>query len=457
MNDDQASDDRVDKTGPVGEGGTSGDRSADGEHSSAGTSSANRDNVKRGTRRRAKKTRGVQKARVDEDHGDDTRGEEPATDGSGEAEGSADGTRKRIEISEAALAALTIEARARLEENLLQDRYTQMELFRIQRSIAEALSEIMSGPGRPAENSGKFSGIKGIEMDDVLGAPFNETGRTVRKRRAVGEAAEKEPERFAKFAEEMDRSGKVDGAYKKVCSERRKDEAKEENEDQEILNKLEIKIQPYDVWMFHNCDDRFGSKYPGRVPGQLVVHCLYFWTKQGDIVLDPMAGSGTTIDVCNVLKRKILAFDAKPSRPDVKEHDFLRSGWPEETEKAAFIFWDPPYYKKVDEGYSDQSISRLSKREYLDFFGKAVSEIPKGFKGKLALLVSDYNDDENEEENIWYWDYVNIFLGAGNWKVVRRIQVPLTSQSVHPDIVLKFRDSRKLARLGRDLVVFDVK
>jgi hypothetical protein len=167
-----------------------------------------------------------------------------------------------------------------------------------------------------------------------------------------------------------------------------------------------------------------------------------------------MVGSGTTIDACIAFGRIPLGYDAAPSRDDVLAHDFLRQGWPEKTAEARFIFWDPPYYKKVDAGYSDASISRLTKKDYLDFFQMAASSIPNDFHGRLALLVSDYNDDEKPDENIWYWNYANIFTGSGKWSIERRIQVPLTTQSVHPDIVNKFRTSRKLARLNRDLVIF---
>ena len=43
---------------------------------------------------------------------------------------------------------------------------------------------------------------------------------TIRKAREVKEAAEREPRKFKLIAEEMDRTGKVDPAYKKVIGER---------------------------------------------------------------------------------------------------------------------------------------------------------------------------------------------------------------------------------------------
>ena len=38
------------------------------------------------------------------------------------------------------------------------------------------------------------------------------------------------------------------------------------------------------------CTDR--HRIPGRIPGELIAHVLYFFTKPGDVIVDPMVGSG---------------------------------------------------------------------------------------------------------------------------------------------------------------------
>lgn len=223
--------------------------------------------------------------------------------------------------------------------------------------------------------------------------------------------------------------------------------------DEERLKDLKIGIQPYDVWIFSGCDPRFGCEYPGRVPGQLLLHLLYFYTQPGDLVVDPMAGSGTAIDACAYMGRRVYGYDVHPlpGREDIIEHD-MTQGWPKRTEEAGLVFWDPPYYKKKDDGYGDRSISRFDKKDYLAFFEMAIRTVPRKFRGRLAFLCSDYNDEENPAENIFFWDYIRIFIDAG-WRIERRIQVPLTTQQVHPDIVKRFREQRRLARLSRDLAV----
>lgn len=238
--------------------------------------------------------------------------------------------------------------------------------------------------------------------------------------------------------------------------------ALESLDDAQRMSKLSINVQPYDVWTFSSCHDLFGNQHPGRIPGQLIAHVLYFYTNQGDTVIDPMVGSGTTIDVCMVMGRKCYGYDidSRHERPDVIAHNIAKDGWPDRVKKADLIFWDPPYFDKMDssrigaDGYIDGSISKLPRQEYLDFFSTALAEAKSKVKKgtRLAFLMSDWNDNDGEKEGIFVWDYANLIQGAG-WTLKRHIQTPLSTQQVHGDIVKKFRVSRKLARLERYLLI----
>ncbi len=232
--------------------------------------------------------------------------------------------------------------------------------------------------------------------------------------------------------------------------------------DKERMARLNINIQPYDVWNFGKCHDLFGDKHPGRIPGEIVAHALYFFTKPGDYIIDPMAGSGTTADVCLAFGRKCYAFDIddRHERKDIIAHNVAVNGWHERVKKANLIFWDPPYFEKMDsgnigeDGYIEGSISKLPRDEYLDFFRACLAEAKALVKRgtKIAFLMSDWDDNTGEREGIFIWDYAKLFQDAG-WNLIRHIQVPLSTQQVHPDIVNKFRESRRLARLERYLLI----
>lgn len=236
----------------------------------------------------------------------------------------------------------------------------------------------------------------------------------------------------------------------------------ENRTDSERLNRLDIKVQPYDVWGFAACHDLFGADHPGRIPGQLVAHVLYFFTQPGDMVIDPMAGSGTTLDVCLAMGRKCYGFDIddRHKRPDVIAHNIATDGWHDRVKKADLIFWDPPYFSKMDNktigdnGYIEGSISKMERSEYLSFFAQKFAEAKKLVKKgtRLAFLMSDWDDNTGERDGIFIWDYANAIMNAG-WKLTRHIQAPLGTQQVHPDIVNKFRESKRLARLERYLLI----
>lgn len=118
-------------------------------------------------------------------------------------------------------------------------------------------------------------------------------------------------------------------------------------------------IRPYSVWNFQ-LDARFGEEYPGQIPAGIVFNTLYFFTKPGDIVVDPMAGGGVVGDVCKQFDRKCSMYDINPIRPDIQKWDVVSQGFPR-VESADLVFWDPPYYKKKEKEWTRVYISSCSK------------------------------------------------------------------------------------------------
>lgn len=233
----------------------------------------------------------------------------------------------------------------------------------------------------------------------------------------------------------------------------------------EKFKKLKITRRAADALAtYSTCHNLFGSEHPGRIPGQIVVETLANYTKEGDVVIDPMAGSGTTADVCLAMNRKCYSYDIdmRHERPDIIEHNIVDEGWPERIKKADLIFWDAPYFDKMDssrigpEGYIDGSISKLSREDYLNFFkitcADALSKVKKGTK--LAFLMAPYDDPDDESRNIYINDYVNLIIAAG-WRIKREISANLPTQQVHPDIYNKQCANDRMSRLIRQLTIFE--
>lgn len=93
--------------------------------------------------------------------------------------------------------------------------------------------------------------------------------------------------------------------------------------DQERFKALNWGLRTWDNWNFNDVDNRFGDDWPGRIPAQLVAHTLFYFTKENDLVFDPMAGGGVVTDTCLAFNRRCWSFDlldrmkTRPAHPQV--------------------------------------------------------------------------------------------------------------------------------------------
>jgi len=173
----------------------------------------------------------------------------------------------------------------------------------------------------------------------------------------------------------------------------------------------------YNVWNFTGRDPRLGIEVPGNIPGQIAMNTLYYYTKQGDLVVDPMAGGGSTVDACLVMGRRCRAYDINPPerREDIVKHD-IREGFPREVNGCDFIFLDPPYWRLQRGGYSKESISEYSFEDWLRFMKKLAVDcfetVKKG--GYTALVIEAFLDEKVTGK---FLDLpllcLNFFLNAG--------------------------------------------
>jgi DNA modification methylase len=120
-----------------------------------------------------------------------------------------------------------------------------------------------------------------------------------------------------------------------------------------MFKKPPLKLQTTTLWDYpsqHYGESVQGDpNFAGATPSYVIWNLLTRYSRAGDLVLDPMAGSGTTLDVCRDLGRRCLAYDLAPGRPDIVRAD-ARS-LPLDSGTADFVFVDPPYSTHLD--YSD--------------------------------------------------------------------------------------------------------
>lgn len=135
------------------------------------------------------------------------------------------------------------------------------------------------------------------------------------------------------------------------------------------------------------------KNYIGATPSWVIWQLLQRYTREGDLVVDPMVGSGTTIDVCKDLKRRVQGFDLNPQRTDIVQNDSRSLPLPDET--ADFVFIDPPYSTHVDYSDDPRCIGKLDAaaedESYFEAMGEVIEEMYRVMKNRryMALYVSD--------------------------------------------------------------------
>jgi DNA modification methylase len=133
------------------------------------------------------------------------------------------------------------------------------------------------------------------------------------------------------------------------------------------------------------------NKYAGVTPAFIIYNLVRRYTEPGDLVLDPMSGSGTTIDVCKEEGRRAIAFDISPTRPDIKSNDARRL--PLQDNSIDMIFIDSPYGDNID--YNDQpgNIGKISaeSEEFYEALDRVIAESYRVLKpGKvIGWLIGD--------------------------------------------------------------------
>lgn len=156
-----------------------------------------------------------------------------------------------------------------------------------------------------------------------------------------------------------------------------------------------LQLQTTTVWDYPSQNygkwEQGDTDYPGATPSYIIWNLLQRYTRPKDLVVDPMAGSGTTVDVARSLKRKALGYDINTQRKDVFNVD--ARDLPLKDEKADFVFIDPPYSDHLTYSGKKECIGELNANEadYYIEMEKVIKEINRILKPEryMALYVCD--------------------------------------------------------------------
>lgn len=221
----------------------------------------------------------------------------------------------------------------------------------------------------------------------------------------------------------------------------------------------DFEIPLYNVWKQQTKSS--GSRHPGNSEVRWLDNLLYLYTQPLDIVVDPFAGGGSTIDLCKKRLRRYWVSDRKPvveREQDIRKYDVV-DGLPPlpHWKDVKLVYLDPPYWKQAKGAYSNDA-SDFSNMD-IATFNQRLSELIISFASKLkqayiALIIqpTQWNSSPNHE----FVDHVGDMLRLVKLPCDMRYSVPYESQQNNAQMVEWAKEHKKCLVLTREIVVWRV-
>jgi DNA modification methylase len=210
----------------------------------------------------------------------------------------------------------------------------------------------------------------------------------------------------------------------------------------------------YTIWT-QNKQDKETSHF-GAFPNIYIENLLYYHTEPFDIVFDPFAGSGTTVDVCQKWYRRYYCSDlvVKPGREqDIKQHD-ITSDLPDDLPKPDLVFLDPPYWKQAQGKYTSEKtdLSNMTIQEFNNAMRNLLNALTKRKVNRIAIVIqpTHYSNGFMLQDHIFDFH----LMMQKNYEIEARYILPYSSQQYNAQMVEKAKEKKQCLVLHRDLVVW---
>ena len=218
----------------------------------------------------------------------------------------------------------------------------------------------------------------------------------------------------------------------------------------------------YDVWKVQNKSNL--TAHPGNSEAQWLDNLLYMFTKPFDIVVDPFAGGGSTIDVCKKRLRRYLVSDRLPivERRDIRQWDILDGTPPlhKRWGQVALLFLDPPYWKQAEGKYSDdpQDLANMALDQFYAELSGFVTECASKMRtgSRIAMLMQPTQWKAPDKQVVDHVIDLIARLRDAPLRYARRISCPYESQQCTPQMVNWAKENRDVLVISRELVIWEV-
>jgi len=217
----------------------------------------------------------------------------------------------------------------------------------------------------------------------------------------------------------------------------------------------------YDIWN----QSKQSNKAPvfGSVPSEFVDNLLYTFTEPFDIVVDPFAGSGSTIDLCKRRLRRYWVSDRAPdeARTDIRQFELSGDGisGPSRWADVALVYLDPPYWKQAEGKYSqdDADLANMSLEEFTDTLIAIICAYGKKLPaGAHIACITSPTQWPNDDKSTNYHD-IDLACRVNNkLQLVRRVVCPYSTQQYNGTQVEIAKERKLWMVLSRTMLIWQV-
>jgi len=225
----------------------------------------------------------------------------------------------------------------------------------------------------------------------------------------------------------------------------------------------------YNIWKQQTKTE--GVNHFGNSEISFVDNLLYLYTEPFDIVVDPFAGGGSTIDLCKRRSRRYFVSDRKPiveRADDIRQHDLIAEDGGIVTpsvprwKDVGLVYLDPPYWRQAAGQYSDDPADLGNMG--IDQFNEVLAGTIKAFaaklkastRGKPSYIAMIIQPTQWKSDDRKFTDHIGDMLRLVDLPVDMRYSVPYESQQYTPQMVIWAKENKKCLVLTREIVVWEV-
>lgn len=214
----------------------------------------------------------------------------------------------------------------------------------------------------------------------------------------------------------------------------------------------------YNIWKQQSKSE--GSSHFGNSESRWVDNLLYLYTQPFDVVIDPFAGGGSTIDVCKKRMRRYFVSDRKPiveREKEIRKHDMSDGPLkPPQWKDVKLVYLDPPYWIQAEGQYSSdpQDLGNQSLEDFTANLANIIKEYAKKINDAYIALIIQPTQWKAPERQ--FTDHIGDMLRAVKLPVDMRYSVPYESQQCTAQMVDWAKDSKRCLVLTREIIVWKV-